>query len=139
MSQDNFSVWRKIMNCKMRARANQDTESIATHLSKHPEYSRDPHCFRILCRCRTGIKSLSARSSTRSWKKVPPTIKRMIHTKPPNGRLETRYKDFNQRGTLLSDCPDWGYLNNRSMQLPWLGVFKYLYQCHCTGWEYLNI
>ena len=25
------------------------------------------------------------------------------------------------------------------MPLPWLGVFKYLYQCHCTGWEYFNI
>jgi len=23
--------------------------------------------------------------------------------------------------------------------LPWLGVFKYLNQCHCPGWEYLNI
>ena len=21
----------------------------------------------------------------------------------------------------------------------WLGVFKYLNQCHCPGWEYLNI
>ena len=23
--------------------------------------------------------------------------------------------------------------------LPWLGVFKCLYQSHCTGWVYLNI
>ena len=23
--------------------------------------------------------------------------------------------------------------------LPWLGVFKYINQCHCTGWGYLNI
>ena len=23
--------------------------------------------------------------------------------------------------------------------LPWLGVFKYLYQCLSPGWEYLNI
>ena len=23
--------------------------------------------------------------------------------------------------------------------LPWLGVFKYINQCHCPGWEYLNI
>ena len=25
------------------------------------------------------------------------------------------------------------------MPLHWLGVFKYLYQCHCTGWVYLNM
>ena len=24
------------------------------------------------------------------------------------------------------------------MSLPWLGVFKYLYQCHCLRWGYLN-
>ena len=23
--------------------------------------------------------------------------------------------------------------------LPWLGLFKYLNQCHCPGWRYLNI
>ena len=23
--------------------------------------------------------------------------------------------------------------------LPWLGVFKCLIQCYCTGWGYLNI
>ena len=23
--------------------------------------------------------------------------------------------------------------------LPWLGVFKFLYQSHCTDWGYLNI
>ena len=23
--------------------------------------------------------------------------------------------------------------------LPWLGLFKYLKQCHCPGWRYLNI
>ena len=25
------------------------------------------------------------------------------------------------------------------MSLPWLGVFKYLIQCHCTGWRHLNV
>ena len=25
------------------------------------------------------------------------------------------------------------------VSLPWLGVFKYLNQCHCFGWEYLNV
>ena len=25
------------------------------------------------------------------------------------------------------------------MPLPWLGVFKYINQCHCPGWGYLNI
>ena len=23
--------------------------------------------------------------------------------------------------------------------LPWLGLFKYLNQCYCPGWRYLNI
>ena len=27
----------------------------------------------------------------------------------------------------------------KNIQLGWLGVFKYLNQCHCPGWEYLNI
>ena len=26
-----------------------------------------------------------------------------------------------------------------SILLPWLGVFKYINQCHCPGWGYLNI
>ena len=41
---------------------------------------------------------------------------------------------------VLGQCPGWGYLNIYiSMPLPWLGVFKYLIQCHCPGWRYLNI
>ena len=30
-------------------------------------------------------------------------------------------------------------LSRADLVLPWLGLFKYLNQCHCPGWRYLNI